>query len=47
MTKDCGLLVNSSRNIIYASSGTDFAARAREEAMKIREEMAGLLKAGY
>jgi len=47
MTRECGLLVNSSRNIIYASSGTDFAARAREEAMKIREEMAGLLKAGY
>ena len=40
LTKECGLLVNSSRNIIYASSGTDFAGKAREEALKIQQEMA-------
>lgn len=32
MTPDCGLLVNSSRGIIFASDGTDFAQRAAEEA---------------
>jgi orotidine-5'-phosphate decarboxylase len=37
--KDCGLLVNSSRGIIYASEGTDFAEKAREEAKKLQEEM--------
>jgi orotidine-5'-phosphate decarboxylase len=47
MTKDCGLLVNSSRNIIYASAGIDFADKAREEAMKMQQEMAGLLRARY
>lgn len=40
MTKDCGLLVNSSRNIIYASKGEDFAVKAREEALKVQAEMA-------
>ena len=39
MTKDCGLLVNSSRSIIYASSGKDFAAAARAEALKLQKEM--------
>jgi orotidine-5'-phosphate decarboxylase len=39
MTSQCGLLVNSARAIIYASSGKDFAAAARKEAMKVREEM--------
>lgn len=39
MTKDCGLLVNSSRAIIYASNGDDFAEKAQEEARKIQEEM--------
>jgi orotidine-5'-phosphate decarboxylase len=43
MNKDCGLLVNSSRNIIYASSGTDFAIKAAEEAKKIQQEMEELL----
>ncbi|MBN1199200.1 MAG: orotidine-5'-phosphate decarboxylase, partial [Bacteroidales bacterium] len=32
LTKDCGLIVNSSRGIIYASNGKDFAEKAREEA---------------
>ncbi len=43
--KDCGLLVNSSRGIIYASKGLDFADKAREEAMKLQAEMAKLLQA--
>jgi orotidine-5'-phosphate decarboxylase len=43
LTKDCGLLVNSSRNIIYASKETDFAEKAREEAQKVQMEMAVLL----
>lgn len=45
MIDDCGLLVNSSRGIIYASSGEDFADRAREEAAKLSVEMARLLSA--
>jgi orotidine-5'-phosphate decarboxylase len=44
MTKDIGLLINSSRAIIYASSGTDFAQKAREEGLRIQKEMAELLK---
>ena len=41
---DCGLLVNSSRGIIYASTGTDFAQAAATEARKLRDQMAELLK---
>ena len=44
ITKDCGLLVNSSRNIIYASKDADFAEKAREEALKMQKEMGELLK---
>lgn len=44
MNKECGLLVNSSRGIIYASNGKDFAAKAREEAKKLQEEMGSLLQ---
>ena len=39
MNSQCGLLVNSSRSIIYASDGVDFAEGAGEEARKIKEEM--------
>ncbi|WP_426791929.1 orotidine-5'-phosphate decarboxylase [Sphingobacterium sp. WOUb80] len=47
MNKDCGLLVNSTRGIIYASNGRDFAERAREEAIILQKEMeVELLKAG-
>lgn len=47
MNKDCGLLVNSTRSIIYASPGKDFAEKAREEAWKLQQEMeAELLNAG-
>lgn len=40
---DCGLLVNSSRGIIYASADTDFAEAAAAEARKLRDQMAALL----
>ena len=43
MNKDCGLLVNSSRAIIYASSGMDFAKAAGNEARKVQQEMKALL----
>ena len=40
MTDDCGLLVNSSRGIIYASSGLDFAEVAAQKARELQEQMA-------
>ncbi len=40
MTKDCGLIVNSSRGIIYASSGTDFTEAAAVKAKELQTEMA-------
>jgi orotidine-5'-phosphate decarboxylase len=40
----CGLLVNSSRNILYSSSGTDFAQKARASAASLREEMKEILE---
>ena len=43
LNKECGLLVNSSRGIIYASNGFDFADRAAEEAQKLQQQMAALL----
>lgn len=36
---DCGLLVNSSRGIIYASQGADFAEKAREAAQELQKDM--------
>lgn len=39
MNEDAGILVNASRAIIYASSGTDFAEKARQVAIGYREEM--------
>ncbi len=39
LNKDCGLLINSSRAILYASSGEDFATKAKEEAMKVHSDM--------
>jgi orotidine-5'-phosphate decarboxylase len=44
MNGQCGLLVNSSRAIIYASDGEDFAEKARENALKVAAEMKELLK---
>jgi orotidine-5'-phosphate decarboxylase len=43
LTKDCGLLVNSSRNIIYASKEKDFAEKAREEALRMQAQMDEIL----
>lgn len=40
---NCGLLVNSSRGIIYASNALNFAEKAGEEAGKIQREMAEIL----
>jgi orotidine-5'-phosphate decarboxylase len=37
---ECGLLVNSSRAIIYASSGLDFAVAAKKEALNMQAQMA-------
>jgi orotidine-5'-phosphate decarboxylase len=43
MNDKIGLLVNSARAIIYASKGTDFAEKAREEALSVQKEMEGIL----
>lgn len=43
MNDRCGLIVNSSRGIIFAGKGEDFAVRAREEAVKLQRQMEGLL----
>lgn len=43
MNKDCGLLVNSSRGIIYADNTENFALVAAKEAQKIQAEMASFL----
>jgi orotidine-5'-phosphate decarboxylase len=39
MNVDCGLLINATRSIIYASSGRDFAEKAREEALLLQKAM--------
>lgn len=44
MTKDVGLLVNSSRGIIYASQSTDFAEEARVKAEELQVQMTEELK---
>ena len=44
MNSNVGLLINSSRGIIYASNQIDFAEKAREEALKIQQEMASIIK---
>jgi orotidine-5'-phosphate decarboxylase len=43
MTRDCGLLVNSARAIIYASSDKDFGRAAQHEAQRTSEEMSQYL----
>lgn len=43
LNKECGLLVNSSRAIIYASNGTDFAVVAAQEAERVQRVMEGHL----
>jgi orotidine-5'-phosphate decarboxylase len=44
MNKECGLLVNSARAIIYASSERDFAAAATREAKVVQEQMSVFLE---
>ena len=44
LNNQCGLLVNLSRAIIYASNGEDFAVKAGESAKDTRNEMFDLLK---
>lgn len=44
MNKDCGLLVNSSRGIIYASKGEDFAEKAAKNAKELQQQMDKELK---
>ena len=43
LNENCGLLVNSSRGIIYAGNGKDFATIAGQKAKEIKEEMAIIL----
>lgn len=43
LNSDCGLLVNSSRGIIYAGNDIDFAQKAKVEAKKLQQEMAVIL----
>ncbi|SHG04742.1 orotidine-5'-phosphate decarboxylase [Flavobacterium segetis] len=45
LNSNIGLLINSSRAIIYASNRTDFAKKAREEALKIKQKMEVILQA--
>lgn len=43
LNKDCGLLVNSSRGIIFKSQNENFAEVAKEEAQKLQSQMAEIL----
>ena len=43
MNDKIGLLINSSRGIIYASNGADFAEKARAEALKMQQEMEAII----
>ena len=45
MTEDCGLIVNSSRAIIYADSSERFAEVAAQKAQEVQQQMAVQLKA--
>ena len=45
MTDECGLIVNSSRGIIHASNGRDFATVAAAKAREMQQQMAALLAA--
>ncbi len=47
LNANVGLLINSSRAVIYASNGTDFAEKAREEALKLQREMEEILNHHY
>jgi len=43
LNDEIGLLINSSRQIIYASDKVDFASKAREKALELRTEMAAII----
>lgn len=45
LNDDCGLIVNASRSILYASSGRDFAVKAREAALDLQQQMEAALTA--
>ncbi len=47
LNANVGLLINSSRAVIYASNGTGFAEKAREEALKLQKEMEEILNHNY
>lgn len=47
LNDNVGLLINSSRGIIYASNGSDFAEKAREETLKIQQEMQTILSSKF
>lgn len=47
MSENVGLLINSSRAIIYASNGENFTQKAREEAIKVKNEMEEILKSSF
>jgi orotidine-5'-phosphate decarboxylase len=44
LNKNCGLLINSSRGIIYKGSGTDFADKSRKAAKNLQSQMFEILK---
>lgn len=44
LSKECGLLVNASRSILFASSGEDFATVAAAEAKSMQSQMAEIMK---
>jgi len=44
LNKDIGLLINSSRGIIYAGNETDFAQKAREKALELQQQMEVVIK---
>ena len=43
LNSDCGILVNSSRGIIYSSAGVDFAEKAKIESQRLQSKMAMIL----
>lgn len=47
LNEHCGLLVNSSRQIIYAGNGKNFTRAAQNEALKLQQEMALILNENF
>ena len=47
MNENIGLLINSSRAIIYASNGIDFLEKARAEALKMQQEMEEIMSLNF